>query len=71
MGKKALININVPKVGRVKTRDFLYVAVVGAGLVAAWNWSSKIPVAGPHIVKVKEVVVKALGFKYPLADALI
>ena len=68
---KPLININVPKVGRIKTRDVLYVAVIGAGLVAAWNWSNKIPYVGPQIVKAKVVILKGLGFQYPMADALI
>lgn len=68
---KPLINVNVPKVGRIKTRDVLYVAVIGCGLAAAWNWSNKIPYAGPYIVQGKGILLKALGFKYPLADAML
>lgn len=71
MARKSLININVPKVGRIRTRDVLYVTVIAGGVIAAWNWSNKIPYIGPQIVKGKEVIVKALGFRYPLSDALI
>ena len=68
---KPLININVPKVGRIRTRDVLYVTVIGAGVAAAWNYSNRIPYVGPYAVKAKSAVVKALGFRYPLSDALV
>ena len=68
---KPLLNINIPKVGRIKTRDVLYVAVISAGLIAAWNWSNKIPYVGPYAVKAKTLIVKALGFQYPLDSALV
>jgi len=71
MARKPLINFNVPKAGRITTDRIIGFVVVGGIVVAAWNWSNKIPGAGPYIVKGKEVLLRGLGFQYPLRDALI
>ncbi len=70
---KPLLNFNVkvPKVGAISLRNVVWVGLAGAAAVAAWNWSNKIPYAGPYIAQGKAYVVKALGFRYPLSDALI
>jgi len=61
---KPLINVNIPKVGRIKTRDVLYVAVITAGLLAAWNWSERIPGVGKYAALGKYYVSQALGYQY-------
>jgi len=71
MSRKPLINFNIPKAGRITTDRIIGAVVVGGIVVAGWNWSNKIPYAGPYIVKGKEVLLRALGFRYPLRDALI
>jgi len=70
---KPLLNLNVkvPKVGAISLRNVIWVGLATAAGVAAWNWSNKIPYAGPYIVKGKKVIVKALGFRYPLDSALV
>ena len=70
---KPLLNLNVkvPKVGAISLRNVVWVGLAGAAAVAAWNWSSKIPYVGPYAVQAKTVIVKALGFQYPLNSALV
>jgi hypothetical protein len=68
---KPLININVPKVGRIKTRDVLYVAVITSGLIAAWNWSDRIPGVGKYAAVGKYYALLALGYQYPVKPVLV
>jgi len=62
---KPLINVNIPKVGRIKTRDVLYVGVIGAGIIAVWNWSSRIPKVGWYASYAKSKILYALGVPFP------
>lgn len=71
MAKKPIINFNVPRAGRITTNRLIGAVVVGCIIVGAWNWSNKIPVAGPYIVKGKQYFLTGLGFQYPLREALI
>lgn len=58
---KPLININVPKIGRVTTKDVLRFSFLALGLAAAWNYSSRLPVVGQTIGKAKAFVRKSVG----------
>ena len=58
---KPLININVPKVGRITTQDVLRFTFLALGVAAAWNYSDRLPVVGPALGKAKAFVRKAVG----------
>ncbi len=58
---KPLININVPKVGRITTQDVLRFSFLALGVAAVWNYSDRLPVVGPSLSKVKAFVRKAVG----------
>lgn len=58
---KPLININVPKVGRITTQDVLRFTFLALGVAAVWNYSDRLPVVGPTLGKVKAFVRKAVG----------
>lgn len=58
---KPLININVPKVGRITTQDVLRFTFLALGVAAAWNYSDRLPVVGPTLGKAKAFVRKAVG----------
>lgn len=68
---KPLINVNIPKVGRIKTQDVLYVAVITGGLIAAWNWSDRIPGVGKYVAMGKYYVLLALGYQYPIKPVIV
>jgi hypothetical protein len=58
---KPLINLNVPKVGRITTQDVLRFAFLAFGIVAVWNWSERIPGIGPTVTTCKSYIRKAIG----------
>jgi len=58
---KPLININVPKVGRITTQDVLRFTFLALGVAAVWNYSDRLPVVGPTLGKAKAFVRKAIG----------
>lgn len=58
---KPLININVPKVGRIQTQDVLRFSFLALGVLAIWNYSDRLPVVGPTLGKAKAFVRKAVG----------
>jgi len=58
---KPLININVPKVGRITTQDVLRFTFLALGVAAVWNYSDRLPVVGPALGKAKAFVRKAVG----------
>jgi len=58
---KPLININVPKVGRITTQDVLRFTFLALGVAAVWNYSDRLPVVGPTLGKAKTFVRKAVG----------
>lgn len=58
---KPLININVPKVGRITTQDVLRFSFLALGVTAVWNYSERLPVVGQTLGKVKAFVRKAIG----------
>jgi len=58
---KPLINVNVPKAGRIKSRDLIRAAVIGGGLIAIWNYSSMVPVVGPYADKAKSFLRMLVG----------
>lgn len=58
---KPLININVPKVGRIQTQDVLRFSFLALALMAVWNYSDRLPVVGPTLGKAKAFVRKAVG----------
>ncbi len=58
---KPLININVPKVGRITTQDVLRFSFLALGVAAVWNYSDRLPVVGPTLAKAKAFVRKAIG----------
>lgn len=58
---KPLINVNVPAVGRVTTQDFVRFAFLAVVVVAAWNYSERLPVVGPTVSKAKAFVRTAVG----------
>ena len=58
---KPLLNINVPKVGRIQTHDVLRFSFLALGILAIWNYSDRLPVVGPTFGKVKVFVRKAVG----------
>lgn len=64
---KPLINVNVPAVGRVTTQDFVRFAFLAVVVVAAWNYSDRIPVVGPTVGKAKDFVRKAVGARFAIA----
>jgi len=58
---KAWINFNIPK-GETFTRaKWVTFAVMSAATIAAWNYSERIPVVGPTLVKVKAFIRRAVG----------
>lgn len=60
---KALINFNIPGGdGKITRKRLVGAAVTGAVLVAAWNYSSKLPVVGVYAAQAKGVILKGLGF---------
>lgn len=62
--KRALINFNVPRAGRITTNRLIGAAVTGGIIIAAWNWSSRLPgAAGTYAEKGKFYVMKALGYR--------
>jgi len=58
---KPLLNINVPKVGRVTTQDVLRFSFLALGVLAIWNYSDRLPVVGPPLGKAKAFVRKVVG----------
>lgn len=58
---KPLINVNVPKVGRITTQDVLRFTFLALGVAAVWNYSDRLPVVGPTLGKAKAFVRKAVG----------
>jgi len=58
---KPLININVPKVGRITTQDVLRFTFLAFGVAAVWNYSDRLPVVGPTLGKAKAFVRRAVG----------
>lgn len=58
---KPLLNINVPKVGRVTTQDVLRFSFLALGVLAVWNYSDRLPVVGQTFGQVKAFVRKAVG----------
>lgn len=58
---KPLININVPKVGRITTQDVLRFTFLALGVAAVWNYSDRLPVVGPTLGKAKAFVRKVVG----------
>ncbi len=58
---KPLININVPKVGRITTQDVLRFTFLALGVAAVWNYSDRLPVVGPTLGKAKAFVRRAVG----------
>jgi len=58
---KPLININVPKVGRITTQDVLRFTFLALGVAAVWNYSDRLPVVGPTLGQAKAFVRKAVG----------
>lgn len=61
MSRKSLINVNVPKAGRIKTRDVARFVVIALGVTAAWNWFPRIPVVGPYVSQGKGLILKVVG----------
>jgi len=59
--RKPLININVPKVGRITTQDVLRFSFLALGVAAAWNYSDRLPYVGPTFGRVKAFVRTAIG----------
>jgi len=58
---KPLININVPKVGRITTQDVLRFSFLALGVAAVWNYSDRLPVVGTTLAKAKTFVRKVVG----------
>jgi len=58
---KPLININVPKVGRITTQDVLRFSFLALGVAAAWNYSDRLPYVGPTMGRVKGFVRRVVG----------
>jgi len=58
---KPLININVPKVGRITTQDVLRFSFLALGVAAVWNYSDQLPVVGVSMAKAKNFVRKVIG----------
>jgi len=58
---KPLININVPKVGRITTQDVLRFSFLALGVAAVWNYSERLPVVGETFGKAKSFVRRAIG----------
>jgi len=61
MARKPLINVNVPKAGRIQTKDVLRFGVIALGITAAWNWMPRIPAVGPYISQGKAMILKIVG----------
>ena len=60
--KRSLLNINVPKVGRVTSQTVLK-TMVGFGIgMAVWNYSSDVPYIGPYADRGKALILRILGF---------
>ena len=64
MAKKPIINFNVPKAGKITTNRLIGAAVTGAIVIAAWNWSERIPGIGKYAAVGKYYISKALGVPY-------
>jgi len=58
---KPLINVNVPKVGRITTQDVLRFSFLALGIAAVWNWSDRLPVVGTAFGKAKDLIRKGIG----------
>ena len=58
---KPLININVPKVGRITTQDVLRFSFLALGVAAVWNYSDRLPYVGPYFGTAKAFVRRAIG----------
>lgn len=71
MAKRSIINFNVPKAGRITTGRVVGVAVSGAIIIAAWNWSERIPGVGKYAALGKYYVAKALGVKYAVKPVIL
>jgi len=61
MSRKPFININVPKAGRIQTKDVVRFGVLALGITAAWNWLPRVPVVGPYVQQGKQVILKLVG----------
>lgn len=61
MSKKPIINVNVPKAGRIQTRDVVRFGVIALGITAAWNWLPRVPYIGPYISQGKGLILKVVG----------
>lgn len=64
MARKSLINVNVPRVGRITTNRIIGAAVMGAIVIGAWNWSEHIPGVGKYIGLGKYYISRGLGYQY-------
>lgn len=64
MARKPLINIKVPKAGRITTGRLVGAAVMGGMLIAAWNWSERIPGVGKYAALGKYYIARGLGYDY-------
>ncbi|MBA7496753.1 hypothetical protein ES702_07362 [subsurface metagenome] len=62
-----LINVDVPAVGKITTQDLVRFAFLAVVVVAAWNYSDRIPVVGPTVGKVKTFVRRAVGTGFAVA----
>ena len=67
MAKKPLINVNVPKAGRIQTRDVVRFSVLALGLTAFWNWGPRIPYVGSYLGQGKGLILRLVGAIPPAA----
>ena len=58
---KAEKSIDVPGGEKVNRRKLVTFAVMGAAILAAWNWSGRIPGIGPYAIRGKAFIRKILG----------
>jgi len=58
---KPLLNINVPKVGKITTQDVLRFSFLALAVAAVWNYSDRLPVVGVTLAKAKTFVRKVVG----------
>ena len=63
MARKPLINVNVPKVGRVRIGKVgLAATALSMGIVfGMWHWSSRIPYVGPYADTAKDFLRSLAG----------
>ena len=71
MAKRPIINFKVPKAGRITTGRIVGVAVCGMIVIAAWNWSDRIPGVGKYAAVGKYYVAKALGVQFSVKPVIL